>query len=785
MPADSVHAQEHTAACTRCGVRLLSASSRYCTRCGLSQVGIKLEAHELQKSVRDRATRQRKYLLNNINLVINPGEFVGVLGASGSGKSTLIDALSGRRPVNGAVLYNRTDLYRSSGSLKSAIGYVPQQDIVHRRITVERALTYTALLRLPVTTSLSAVDERIRLVLRRVELADKLRQSIDTPVPLSGGQLKRVNLATELVPNPKILFLDEPTSGLDPGLEEGLMRLFALLAREGRTVLCVTHTLNEIETCDLITVLHAGALVFFGPPSELRQYFRLRRLTDVYKTLESYNALRLAERYQKSELYDEFVVRRVEGNAARAESALVTADARKAVSDSTPLNWRQAKILTRRYVDLIAADKRTLALLLLQAPIIGLVMGSVFSPNGSLAERFRVDRQVMFTMVMSAIWLGCLNSAREIVKELPIYLRERAVNLNVGSYLLSKLLPLSALCAVQCVTLLAIVSCMVPIPGSIMERGVVLFLTALAATSMGLMVSALVSSTDKAIATIPLLLIPQMILSDVSIKLEQVSRIVAKASIIAYWSFNAIKQTLPADVSACPPDWSTGSFWRGVGMLTVFFFMFLGGTAVGLKLKDRHAFRPPPNRLMQGLKLAVAVSLPVIAFLFLYLGPERQRLIDFWHDLSPKTKLATPAPVAESTTAVGVTPGTGEIAPAIDNSPRIESATTINSQPNQEIIISGTGFGTIAPFNGNSAYLRIRDLTRHWNAGWNINLVHLNVTKWVDSQVVIHGFTGSYGALFWSLQPGDQLAIYIWNPQTRQGPAIYNTTVSEADSSLH
>jgi len=622
-----------------------------------------------------------------------------------------------------------------------------------------------------VTTSLSAIDERIKLVLSRVELADKLHQSIDTPAPLSGGQLKRVNLATELLSDPKVLFLDEPTSGLDPGIEEGLMRLFALLAHDGRTVICVTHTLNEIETCGLIAVLHAGVLVFFGPPGELCRYFKLQRVTDVYKTLASYTPAALAERYRRSELYDEFVARRLQGSPAQAAPALSGMQVGETSLGRRVLDWRQARILTRRYIDLMVADKRTLALLLLQAPIIGLIMGFVFNPSGSLAERFRIDRQVMFTMVMSAIWLGCLNSSREVVKELPIYLRERAVNLEVGSYLTSKLLPLSGLCAVQCVTLLAIVSYMVPISGSIVERGTVLFFTALAATSMGLMVSALVSSADKAIATIPLLLIPQMILSDVSIKLEHVSRIVAKTSIIAFWSFSAIKQTLPEDIRTCPLDWSKGSFWQGVGMLTVFFLVFLGGAASGLKLKDRYAFRPPPNPVMQGLKAAIVVSLPAIAALLLYLGPERQAAVELWHRWHPATedRGANAEPAARSE--------------AVDNptlaQPAIASVSLIRAQPDQTIVVSGSGFGTLAPFAGNSAYLRIRDMSRAWAAGWRRDAVHLNIASSTDSQILIRGFTGAYGLFFWSLRPGDQLAIDVWNPQTQAGPATYNASVSE------
>ena len=509
-PAVVNGAAKSAARCGRCGSTLFSYAARFCTKCGFSQAGVRLEARGLQKSVHVTLTRS-KVLLGDISVVINPGEFVGVLGASGSGKSTFVDALSGRRPANGTVLYNGLDLYRSFEVLRPHIGYVPQQDIVHRRITIKKALTYTGLLRLPADTPSSELDTRIRAALQRVNLTEKISELIDTPTPLSGGQLKRVNLATELVSEPKVLFLDEPTSGLDADTEEKLMELFASLAGVGKTVICVTHTLNEIDRCNLVVVIDRGRLAYFGPPREMTGFFKVKRPVDVYKVLAKDE--QWPDRYQKSELNDEFVVRRLQEGAARI-APVPTMPEINVSGHSRMLDWRQAKILTRRYLDLILADKRTLLLLLLQAPIIGLMMGWIFNPNGPLPDRFRIDRQAMFTMIMTMIWLGCLNSAREVVKELPIYMRERAVNLKIGSYLLSKLIPLAGICALQCVALLAIVSSMVSIPGSVAERGAILFLTGLAATTMGLMVSAFVSSADKAIATIPLLLIPQMILSE-------------------------------------------------------------------------------------------------------------------------------------------------------------------------------------------------------------------------------------------------------------------------------
>ena len=164
-----------------------------------------VEVRGLYKEVVDRSTKQTRRLLDDINLVIEPGEFVVIFGTSGSGKSTLLDALNGRRPATGGkVLYNGTDLYASFDAFRAAIGYVPQQDIVHRKISVRHALEYTAHLRLPPDTSEEEIRTYIDGVLNKVELAEKAELQIETPAPLSGGQLKRVSLAVELVANPNI-----------------------------------------------------------------------------------------------------------------------------------------------------------------------------------------------------------------------------------------------------------------------------------------------------------------------------------------------------------------------------------------------------------------------------------------------------------------------------------------------------------------------------------------------------------------------------------------------------
>jgi ABC transport system ATP-binding/permease protein len=550
---------------------------------------VRIEARGLGKVVADAATGAPKALLNSIDLAILPGEFVGIFGTSGSGKSTLMDTLNGRRPGSeGGVFYNGVDLGRSLDMFRSVIGYVPQQDIVHRRITIRRALEYTARLRLPQDTSPTEIAGYIDRVLKQVGLHEKADQPIDTPVPLSGGQLKRVSVAVELVSNPAVLFLDEATSGLDAGTDRKMMQLFAALAADRKTVICVTHTLENIDACHLVVVLFRGRLVYFGPPDGVCEHFAIKRLSDVYETLETKPIEEWVAHYDQSALRRDYVDRRLSATTA-IPPPVTTAAARPG---RRLFDWRQAGILTRRFADLVLADRRNLAILLAQAPVIGIVVGLVFSIGDTLAARAVAESQIAFMLVVAAVWFGCLNAAREIVKELPIYARERSVNLGIGPYLASKLLPLALLCAIQCVTLLAAVAAFLDIPGSFAARVGILFATGMAASAMGLLVSAAVTTTDKAVAIVPILLIPQVILSNAVVRLEGWSETIAKATVVAFWGFDGMKATLADEVQqakdlagkALVPV--VGSYQGDLLIVGAFALVFLGATLLALRARD-------------------------------------------------------------------------------------------------------------------------------------------------------------------------------------------------------
>lgn len=555
---------------------------------------VRIEVQNLTKTVKDKASGKDKNLLQDINFTIEAGEFVGVFGTSGSGKSTLLDALNGRRPAtSGQILYNGTNLYEAFDLFRTAIGYVPQQDIVHRNIVMQHALKYTAKLRLPPDTSNSEMDENAAYVLEKVGLSEKANLLVNTPAPLSGGQLKRVSLAVELVANPNVLFLDEVTSGLDAGTDKKMMKLFRSLANDKKTVICITHTLENIETCHLVVLLHQGRLVFFGPPQAVIGYFGIERLSDVYEVLESKSANFWADKYQTSSFHQLYVEKRKTPVdklhfQTTSQNHIQTSSSAKKLFD-----WRQTYTLMSRYIELLMADKRNILFLILQAPLVALIIGLVFNMDTELTARALTESQIVFILSLSVIWFGCINSVRELVKELPIYLRERSVNLAIVPYLISKLIPLTAICFLQCLLLLGVLELFISIPGDLISRFLVLFSVATASTTMGLAVSAFVNSNDKAMTTIPMLLVPQIILAGAVVELKGAALWVAKTTMISFWGFEAMKNTLSDEVKTVKgftgelilplsTSMMTGLFVI-MGLAVIFIIIAL----VGLKLKDK------------------------------------------------------------------------------------------------------------------------------------------------------------------------------------------------------
>ncbi len=504
---------------------------------------IRIDALNLKKFGPDRAT-----LLNNISLSIPPRTFVAVVGASGVGKSLLLDALSGRRPAQqGKVLYNGQDYYRHLAAFRSRIGYVPQDDIVHRDLSVERALYYAAKLRLPGDYSNEQVWRRIGEVLEDMELTEQRKHLVKT---LSGGQRKRVSIAIELLAKPSLFFLDEPTSGLDPGLDHKMMRLLRKLVDKGHTIILVTHTVANINVCDYVCFLaHGGRLAYFGPPDEAKVAFGKSDFSEIYASLDPTNgdphtSEEAEARFRLSSMYQEYVAKPLRANAGAVMGHL---QPRQSTRPRHGRPWRQFVLLTLRYAELMRNDAANLVILLLQAPVIATLLVFLIDQRiiASPAGHETAAQTPLFIMAVAATWFGTINAAREIVKEAPIYRRERAVNLGLVPYVLSKVFVLGMLCLVQSLLLLVIVG----LKGGYPAHGLLLpvffdiylslALAALGGLTMGLTISAIAPNADRAMSLVPLVLLPQMIFAGNSFKLSGGTELLSFL-MVARWALVAL-----------------------------------------------------------------------------------------------------------------------------------------------------------------------------------------------------------------------------------------------------
>src|SRR5579885_3401743 len=336
--------------------------------------GVRIDALHLVKEGNNSVI-----LLDDISIAIPPRKFVALVGGSGAGKSTLMDALNGLRPAHkGLVLYNGRDYYKNLAAFSTQLGYVPQDDIIHRDLTVERALYYTAKMRLPDDFTEEQIQQRIDEVLDDVEMKFRRKLLVSK---LSGGQRKRVSIALELLANPSVFFLDEPTSGLDPGLDRKMMFLLRKLADKGHTIVLVTHATNNINACDYVCFLaQGGHLAFFGPPNEAKTYFGKNDFAEIYSSLEpteeNPNIPDEAEaRSRASQEYQDYVVRPLREGPAGAggpNGARPAVQQLKRPKRGNP--FKQFALLSQRNLELLFNDRANLIILLLQAPLIALLL---------------------------------------------------------------------------------------------------------------------------------------------------------------------------------------------------------------------------------------------------------------------------------------------------------------------------------------------------------------------------------------------------------------------------
>ncbi|WP_405500670.1 FHA domain-containing protein [Streptomyces anulatus] len=449
-----------------------------------------------------------KQILKDVSFGVPEKSLIAVIGPSGSGKSTLLKALTGYRPANqGDVLYDNRNLYKQFAELRQRIGLVPQDDILHKELTVTKALKYAAKLRFPADTTEAERQSRITEVLAELKLDIHKDKKITS---LSGGQRKRVSVALELLTKPSLIFLDEPTSGLDPGMDRDVMQLLRGLADDGRTVLVVTHSVAELAICDkLLVMAPGGSVAYFGPPEEALNFFGYTSWADVFSAFENYRDYDWAGRWRGSQHYQMYAA---DIDAVAAQP--VNMPPPQQMRPPKPQGWMaQLWTLIRRYSSVIASDKGFMGLMLILPAVLG-VVSVVIPAEFGLAEPDPPSRfngkagTIMLILAVGMCFSGAANSVRELIKERVIYERERATGLSRSAYLMSKVIVLGVITAFQGVIICGIgfATRDLPAEGLIMPPAVEICLSiiALGFTSMmfGLVISSLVKTSEK---TMPLL----------------------------------------------------------------------------------------------------------------------------------------------------------------------------------------------------------------------------------------------------------------------------------------
>ena len=517
-----------------------------------SRSKVRIDVVNVSRHVRGRGGA-RINLLDSISLSIEPNEFVGLLGPSGAGKSSLVEAMNGVRPAkNGNVLINHLDVNRHFDSLKQSIGYVPQEDIIHRELSVYRTLYYVARLRLSRDVSKREIDQIVNEVMDVTGLAERRNVQISK---LSGGQRKRVSIAVELITKPSVIFLDEPTSGLDPATEDRIMRLFKQIADSGRTIVMTTHAMENVKMFDKLAVLMRGRLVFFGKPTDALSQFNAENFKQLYakleepvnegvkqhgesnrSNLEDHAAVEWREKFTRTPQYRQFIE-----EPLKQVGTLPRSGVRKRRRLGIFGAVRQWMTLSRRYTEVLLKDKLNLFILFVQAPVIAVLTFIVMGAN-------RPRDFVYFVLTVVAIWFGTSVSAREIVREAPVYKRERMFNLGIIPYLFSKLFVLGVIVFLQCVLLYLPLKFfhatgLMPMPGFLygIPHFWVILLTAAVGIGTGLLVSSLVKTSRMATSLVPLILIPQILFAGLVGVPYGLNRFISM-TIPAAWSFDTMKR---------------------------------------------------------------------------------------------------------------------------------------------------------------------------------------------------------------------------------------------------
>jgi len=452
-----------------------------------------------------------KELLDRVSLTCRPGMLTAIVGGSGAGKTTLVRLIAGyTRPTGGSVTFEGHDLHAEYAVLRSRIGMVPQDDVVHRQLTVKQALGYAAELRLPPDSSKTDRDHAVNQVLEELDLIKHADTRVDK---LSGGQRKRASVALELLTQPSLLILDEPTSGLDPALDRQVMLMLRQLADAGRVVLVVTHSVSYLDVCDqILLVAPGGKTAFSGPPDQIEPAMGTKNWADIFANVGA----------DPDEANRRFLERNQPDRQAPAPES--PAD----LGEPPRIDvLRQLSTIARRQVRLVVSDRGYTVFLAVLPFLIGALSLTVKGPKPGLgpADPLGVaptqPQYIMVLLNIGAVFMGTALTIRDLVGERPIFRREQAVGLSTTAYLLAKVAVFFAFATGQAAIATFIVRLGKGAPtahppffdNSTFSLFVTVAGTCVASAILGLMLSAVAQSNEQIMPLLVVSIMSQLVLA--------------------------------------------------------------------------------------------------------------------------------------------------------------------------------------------------------------------------------------------------------------------------------
>ena len=509
--------------------------------------------------------------MHDLSFNLHNGELLAIMGGSGTGKTTLLSLLNGSiKPQGGSITINGHDI--SEPAAKDLIGFVPQDDLLIEELTVYQNLWYTAKLCFE-GMSAEDIDKRVMKTLKDLGLdaAKDLKAGSAINKYISGGQRKRLNIALELIREPAVLFLDEPTSGLSSADTEKVINLLKELTFKGKLIIVNIHqpSSDVYKLFDRLWLLDKGGYpVFDGNPIDAITYFKKAANyadaeTSACPTCGNVNpeiVLNIIdekalsntgepsdERKTTPQEWHEIYLENREKMEAPAVSDVPPSDQRK------PGKLKQFAIFLRRNIKTKITNIQYLCITLLVAPVLAVICAFLTRyapPEGYTVMNNKNLVSYFFMAVIVATFIGMSGSAEEIIKDRALLKRERFLNLSYGSYIWSKIVYMAGVSLIQTFLFIIIGNAIMGLHGLFWTWWLILFITAFLASLTGLLLSQCLNSVVAIYISIPLLLIPQILLcglvvsfSDLTPKSKTGNVPIIGDLIPSRWSFEALAVT--------------------------------------------------------------------------------------------------------------------------------------------------------------------------------------------------------------------------------------------------